>query len=119
VSATEPTDWGVFVNECGIFAQQGGADWWAQFYIDRPGLITELILSPAGGHHHVAAPSKEDAEFMCEYMISKGIHKSYVKVQRLLAAQSYADKRKAAREASLAWILAQPPAPPAAEIEEL
>lgn len=108
MTATEASDWGVFVNECGIFAHQGGANWWAEFYMNaRPGLITELILSPAGGHHHVAAPSKDDAEFMRDHMISKGIHQSYLKVQRLSAAKAHAAKRAAEREATRAWVLAE------------
>ncbi len=91
----EATDWGVFVDECGIFAVNGpAADWWAEFYIRaRPGMITELVLTPAGGHHHVAAPTKDDAEFMREYMISKGVHNKHVKVQRLSVAKATADKR--------------------------
>lgn len=101
-------DWGVFVNECGIFANNGGAEWWANFFIwARPSLITELILGPAGGHHHVAAPSKDDAEFMREHMISKGIHKTFVKVQRLSAAQAIQARRTAAREETRARILAE------------
>lgn len=105
----QPDDWGVFVDECGIFAIYGpAANWWAEFYVRaRPGMITELILSPGGGHHHVAAPTKEDAEFMCEYMISKGIHRKHVKVQRLSAAKAIRAKRTAARESYFAELAAR------------
>lgn len=100
MTATEPTDWGVWVNEVGINAQCGGRDFWADFWLRaNPKIMTTLTLSIAGGHFHVATPTEEDADFMRDYMIDKGIHKTFVKVQRLSAAQA-AQRRREARARS-------------------
>lgn len=96
MTATEADDWGVLVNECGIFACRNGIDVWMQLLQRTPSeRITTLAMTPGGGEHHVLAPTKDDAEFMREYMISKGANKPNVKVQRLSVAKSNATKRDA------------------------
>ncbi len=95
MSAAAPTDWGVFVNECGIFAHRGGADWWLTYHGRQAdtGRIAQLALSIAGGHYHVACDSEEDAGWLRDHMVSMGVHKSHLKVQRLSAARATAEKR--------------------------
>jgi hypothetical protein len=108
VSANDATDWGVFVNECGVFAGGGaGSSWWAQFFIrSHPGRITTLTLSLGGGHHHVATDTKDDAEFLRDYMISKGVPKTHARVQRLSAAKAIAARRAEALQARSARVRA-------------
>lgn len=98
--ADTPDDWGVFVDECGIFATANhAAEWWvAQSLHIRADLLTMLAMSPCGGHFHFLTETRENAEFVHEYILSKGIHKNHVKVQRLSAAKAKAAKRTAAFE---------------------
>jgi hypothetical protein len=100
MTGAEPDDWGAFVNECGIFAHRGGADWWLTYHGRQAttGRITTLAESIAGGHHHVLCESEEHAEWLREHMISQGIHKSHLKVRRLSVAKATADKRRAASD---------------------
>jgi hypothetical protein len=97
VTAEEADDWGITVNECGIFACRNGMDVWMQLWERTPPeRVTTFAMTPCGGEHHVLAPSKDDAEFMRDYMISKGVNKPNVKVQRLSVAKANAAKRTAA-----------------------
>lgn len=103
MSRPGPDDWGVFVNECGVLAVGGApATWWVHFWARScPGRITALVLSVAGGHHHVACDSKEDAEFLHGHMIAQGIAASHVAVRQLSVAKATAAKRKAASDEKL------------------
>lgn len=90
-----PNDWGVWVNECGIFTHGPGADHWAMFWVRaNPARITTLETSIGGGIHHVACDSKEDAEELCDAMIEMGMHSRFLKVQRLAAAKKTAEARR-------------------------
>lgn len=97
---TDSSQWGVFVNEVGIFANRGGSDWWVMFcaryqHTDR---ITTLELLPvAGGQFFVAYDSKKDAELGRESMAGQGVHPSHLKVTTLAAA------RKAIRTRHAKW----------------
>ena len=43
-------DWGLWVNECGIFASGIGADRWAGFTLRaNDGRLTTLSMGPGGG----------------------------------------------------------------------
>lgn len=90
MSTKAPEQWGVFVNEVGIFANRGGSDWWVLFcarfqHTDR---ITTLELLPvAGGQFFVAYDDKGDAELGRASMVEQGIHASYLKVTTLAAAR--------------------------------
>lgn len=92
--------WGVFVNEVGIFANRGGSDWWVMFctryrHTDR---ITTLELLPvAGGQFFVAYDNKGDAEFGRDSMVEQGIRPGFLKVTTLAAA------RKAIRTRHAKW----------------
>lgn len=88
--------WGVTVDECGLFSIGGsGADWWALFLIRMApvGRIVELDLSMAGGLFHVAYDGKEDAVSGREFMIGRGIHPKCVKVSALAAARKSVRRR--------------------------
>lgn len=92
---TTSDDWGVWVNECGIFAHGPGSDCWAMFWVRaNPDRITCLETSIGGGIHHVACASKEDAEELRDSMTEMGIHPKFVKVQRLTAAKKTAEARR-------------------------
>lgn len=95
MTAAEADDWGVTVNECGIFAHRGGSDWWLTYQGRQAdtGRITTLTDSIAGGHHHVLCESEAHAEWLREHMISNGVHKAFLKVQRLAVAKKAADRR--------------------------
>lgn len=98
----EASDWGVWINECAIFANQRSANWWAIFYLryDRTSRITGLEESIAGGHRHVACASKTDAEELREHMIAMGVPQVACKVQRLKDALAVAEKRRAKFDAT-------------------
>jgi hypothetical protein len=84
-----PEQWGVFVDECGIFSNGHGSDWWTTFWMRMSpvGRIVELDLSMAGGLYHVAYDDKSDAETGREFMVGRGIHPKCVKVATLAAAR--------------------------------
>ncbi|WP_280320114.1 hypothetical protein [Nocardia wallacei] len=82
--------WGVTVDECGLFAIGGpGADWWASFLTRMwpTGRIVELDLSMGGGLFHAAYDDKADAEQGREFMVGRGLHSKCVKVTTLAAAR--------------------------------
>jgi hypothetical protein len=97
MNATDQADdWGILVNECGIFACRQGVDVWLDLWLRvAPERVTTFAITPGGGEHHVSAPTKDDAEFARDYLISKGVPKTFIKVQRLSAAKVSAEKRDA------------------------
>jgi hypothetical protein len=54
----------VEVNECRIYATQGGIDWWTTFRqrFENTGRITTLIMSVAGDLVSVACDARTDAQ---------------------------------------------------------
>lgn len=93
-------DWGVWINECAVFANQRSAEWWALFHYRQHERITVLEESIAGGHCHVACASKEDSEWLREHMVSNGVPQVACKVQRLKDALVVAEKRRAKFDAA-------------------
>jgi hypothetical protein len=79
----------VEVNECGIFASQLGAAWWAANVLARPiaARITWAFMGPGGGVAQIACADKEEATFVRDHMVGHGgIHRTHVKVRRLAVA---------------------------------
>jgi hypothetical protein len=96
VSATATADWGVWVNEVGIFASRIGADRWVDFTLRaKADRLTMLWLGPGGGEWHVMCGTKADAVDAHETFLGVGFHKSHVRVAQLSACQA---KVKAAQE---------------------
>lgn len=84
-AATPLNDWGVWVNECVVFATRHGAEWWALFSarFEPTPRMTCLMPSIAGCSWHVASDSREDAHMLAELMVENGVPRSAVKVKRL------------------------------------
>lgn len=76
------TDYVVEVNECKVFATASGARWWEMFRIrfkdtDR---ITDVKVSLGGNLCHVAAGSREDADWLVDSMAAQGLPASALRV---------------------------------------
>jgi hypothetical protein len=96
------SDWGVWVNECGIFASNIGVGKWLYFQgRDRHDRLTMLSMGPGGGEWHVMCGTKEAAAEGLEIFIEQGIHKSHVKVARLSACQAKTEAWRARADAGL------------------
>lgn len=101
ISSRATDQWGIFVNEVGIFANRGGSDWWVLFctrfqHTDR---ITTLELLPvAGGQFFVAYDDKDDAELGHALMVEQGVRASFLKVTTLAAARKTVRTRHAKYE---------------------
>lgn len=80
----DPHPWGVQVNECGVFATQQGAGWWARFSIySPPDRIVAEQMTLGGGIWHVECFDREHAEELAAYMVATGgLHPKFVKVRR-------------------------------------
>lgn len=63
-----------------------GAAWWAEQHM-RPGIwrrLTMVIAAPPGALWYVACEDREEADWLCGYMVtSGGVHKGTVKVRRI------------------------------------
>jgi hypothetical protein len=89
------TDWGLFVNECGIFASRIAADRWVDFTLRaKDGRLTMLGMTPGGGEWHVMCGAKADATDALETFLGVGFHKSHVKPARLSACLAKVAGRK-------------------------
>ena len=94
-TATPPADdWGVFVNECGIFASTHGEAAWLYFLTRaQESRLAMLATGPCGGEWHVMCGTKEAAAEARDIFIEQGIHGKHVKVARLSACQAKAAER--------------------------
>lgn len=89
-------DWGVWVNEVGIFASRIAVDRWLDFTLRvKDGRLTELWTGLAGSEWHVMCGTKADAVEARDLFTEVGFHKAHVKVARLSACQA---KVKASQE---------------------
>jgi hypothetical protein len=87
-------DWGVFVNETGIFASGIARDRWVDFTLRVQGnRLTALGLWAGGGEWHVMCGSRDDARETLDLFLEVGFHKSHVKVARLSTCQAKAAAR--------------------------
>jgi len=83
--------WGVLINEAGVFASGGdGAAWWADQWVRYSplGRITTLAQSIGGGTYHWAFDTRADSDFAREHMTDHGIHPSHTKVTTIAAARA-------------------------------
>lgn len=92
---SEPADdWGLLVNEAGIFATGIAEDRWLDFTLRaKDERLTMLALCPAGGEWHVMCGSREDAREAHETFLEVGFHKGHVKVARLSVCRAKAAER--------------------------
>ena len=89
-------DWGLFVNEIGIFASGIEKDRWLDFVIRaKPGRLTPLWLTGAGGEWHLMCGTRADAVEARDLFLEVGFHKTHVKVARLAACRAKAEARRA------------------------
>jgi hypothetical protein len=94
MSAQSADDWGVWVNEVGIFASGIAADRWLGFtFRVKEDRLTMLALTPAGGTWHVMCGTRADAAEARDLFLEVGFHKAHVKVARLPACQAKAAER--------------------------
>jgi hypothetical protein len=93
--ASPASDWGVWVNECGIFASTVGEGKWLYFLSRvRDSRLTMLSMGPGGGEWHVMCGTREAAAEGREIFIEQGILKGHVKVARLSACEAKVAERK-------------------------
>ena len=87
-------DWGLFVNEVGIFASGIQADRWLNFTLRaKECRLTMLNSGPQGGTWHVMYGTRAEADEARALFLEAGFHKSHVKAARLSACQA-AEKRR-------------------------
>jgi hypothetical protein len=92
--ATAPEDWGLYVNECAIFASTIAVDRWIDFTLRaKGGRLTMLSMGPGGGEWHVMCGTRDAAAEALGIFLEVGFHKSHVKVARLSACQAKATGR--------------------------
>lgn len=88
-------DWGLWVNEIGIFASRIAMDRWLDFLGRvREERVTLLDWTPAGGEWHVMCGARNAAQEVHELFLEVGFHKAHVKVARLLACQVKTAERR-------------------------
>jgi hypothetical protein len=89
-------EWGLFVNECGIFASGIARDRWLDFTTLRAkdDRLTMLWLGPAGGEWHVMCGTREAAVEARDLFLEVGFHKGHVKVARLSACMVKVAERR-------------------------
>ena len=92
--AEAAADWGLLVNEVGIFSTGIAQDRWLDFTLRaKDKRLTPLALCPAGGEWHVMCGSRDDARETLGLFLEVGFHKNHVKVARLSACQAKAARR--------------------------
>lgn len=97
-----PDDWGVFVNECGIFASGIAAGRWADFTMRSPSRLSCLWMGPGGGEWHVMCGTRDAAAEARDLFVEVGFHRAHVKVARLSACQKKITESRARIDARIA-----------------
>jgi hypothetical protein len=96
-------DWGLYVNECAIFASRTGMDRWIDFtFRAKEERLTMLSMGPGGGEWHVMCGTREAAREAHETFLEVGFHRGHVKVARLSACQAKAREREQRHQPGLA-----------------
>lgn len=90
---TAATEWGVRVNEVGIFANRHGVDWWLVQIARWGDRALSLGQCLAGGIWFLPGGERDDAEFMRDHMISHGIHRNCLKVTTRAKAEAELESR--------------------------
>jgi hypothetical protein len=81
-------DWGLWVNETGIFASGIGADRWISFTLRAKERLTLLWAGPDGGEWHVTCTTREAAQEARDIFLEAGFHRNHVRVAQLSACQA-------------------------------
>lgn len=99
----EADDWGVWVNECGIFASRIALDRWLDFQARaKPERLVALWMGPGGGEWHLMCGTKADATETRDLFAEVGFHRTHVKVARLSACREKIAARRAELDARIA-----------------
>jgi hypothetical protein len=97
------SDWGLWVNECGIFATGHGEGKWLHFLgRAKDDRLTMLWLGPCGGEWHVMCGTRADAAEARDLFLEVGFHNAHVKVARLSKCREQASARMQAVDARFA-----------------
>lgn len=82
-------DWGLWVNEIGIFASGIAKDRWLDFLLRaKSERLATLWLSPNGGEYHVMCGTRGAAVEARDLFLEVGFHKTHVKAARLSACRA-------------------------------
>lgn len=101
--ASDADDWGVWVNECGIFASRIGLDRWLDFQARaKPERLIALWMGPGGGEWHLMCGSRADATEARQLFTEVGFHATHVKVARLSACRKKVAGSRAHLDARIA-----------------
>ena len=74
----------VEVNECKVLATRSGAEWWIAFRKRFDDIrITDVAVTLGGNVCHVAADSREDADWLVDCMAANGMPASALNVKRV------------------------------------
>jgi hypothetical protein len=89
--------WGVRVNETGIFATGQGSEWWVTALApwEASGRAVCLGLCPQGGAWFLPAADKDEAAWMRGHIISHGVPARFVTVTTAARAQAERARRGA------------------------
>jgi hypothetical protein len=89
-------EWGVRVNEVGIFATGLGADWWVRALgpWEASGRAVCLGLCPAGGVWFLPFGDKDDAAWARDHIVSHGVPRRFATV--VTAAKAKAERARRA-----------------------
>jgi hypothetical protein len=101
VTGRQATDWGLWVNEVGIFASGHGKGKWLNFLGRASDRLTMLWAGPCGGEWHVMCVTKDAAAEARETFLEVGFHRAHVRAARLSACQAKVEKQKLLVEAML------------------
>jgi len=94
-AAAPAADWGLYVNEVGIFATGIAEGRWLDFtFRAKEERLVMLGMCPAGGEWHVMCGTKADAAEAHALFLEVGFHKGHIRVARLSACQAKAAAAK-------------------------
>lgn len=96
IATAAATDWGVFVNECGIFASGIAKDRWIDFTLRvKEERLTMLRVWPGGGEWHVMCGARGAAVEARDLFLEVGFHRNHIRVARLSACRAKVEKNHA------------------------
>lgn len=83
-SPAAPQPWSVLVDEVRLFASGRATNWWALEVgrFQAIGRVRYLAVTPCGSVLEIGPYSRDDAEFIREYLTEKGIDGRALKLRR-------------------------------------